>query len=253
MTMTPPPFDPPPVPSGSLTLPPLPPANPLAPSAGCPSAASAPLTLPPTTSSWGDAATSRTTQFLNTTRPLEPEDPPATSRSRHKALRRGSTALVIAVLSLVGSLVLLGWGGYDLLASVRILDVITRDAPIINKGDLLMIGSGAVLAAVACVLALVATIRWRPIAVPMILLVLVLVLPIPTTVISLGRGGEAFRTRNLADIASYQESATEIAEAIDAEQVEATFDRLEAFGITVPGKKEIIEALRETQQWQAGP
>lgn len=254
MTM-PPPFGPPSIPSGALALPPLPLVSPSAPSAGCPSVSSAPLTPPPTASSWGDAASSCATQVLDTTCSLDPVDSLTTPRSRDtvKAPCRDSTAFMITVLSLAGCLALLEWGSCDLVASVGVLDVITRDAPIINKTDVLMIGIGAVLAAVACVFALVATIRWRPIAVPAILLVLALVLPLAVTVVSFGRGGEAFKTRNLANIPSCQESATEIAEAVDAEQAEATFNRLETFGITVPCKEEIIEAPREAQQWQAEP
>lgn len=260
---TPSSFDPPTGPSGALALPPLPPAGPStssagfgsAPTAGFGSTSSVPLAEPPTTSSWGGSELSGSAQVPDTTRSFEAIEPPGAPEARDtvRAPRRGSTALVLATLSLVGSLALLGWGCYDLLASVRVLDVVTQGAPIINKGDLLMIAVGAVLAAVACVLALVATFRWRPIAAPAALLVLALALPLAVTLFSVVRGGEEFKTRNLADIASYQESATQVAASVDVEQVEATLDQLEAFGITVPGKQEIIQALREAQDRQAEP
>ncbi|WP_126622308.1 hypothetical protein [Actinomyces bovis] len=154
-----------------------------------------------------------------------------------KVKQRSRTVLAGALLTIC-AVVLLAWSSYQLLASIRIFAVLLGESGLLNGGALGGFALGALLALVGSVTALVGLVRSRPRLVPALLFIAAMVLPAVAAAEGTHQGAQALGAQTVASVDDY-------AARIEPQDVNKVYDALEAFGIKVPGREQVIEGLNK--------
>ena len=155
----------------------------------------------------------------------------------NRSLRRRTAALPIGTVLLVASVVLLGWGVYTFLTSLRVFDIVLGKSDIVNVPAAAAIGVGALLAFFAFVASLVACARARPKTAAIMLLLGSLVLPLGSTAAAAYFGGNQLKDQTLAE-------AQEMKGKVDISQVTGILDQLKSTGISMPWRDDLLRILQ---------
>ncbi|MBW3068572.1 hypothetical protein GZ998_03465 [Actinomyces sp. 594] len=169
--------------------------------------------------------------------PVAPQYRSAPPRLPRPPQRRRTAALPLGSVLVVLASALLGGGIYWLLVSVDVFSAFLGSDSFVNTSALAAFGAGGVLAFVAFIVAVVAVVRARPKTAATLLLLASIALPTAATVGGAYYGAEALKERTAAQAQTY-------AASVDAAQVDAVIARVEALGVEVPGKQEILGVLR---------
>jgi len=190
--------------------------------------------------------------------------PGQVASKRDRASRRRSRATWISAGLCAASVALIGFGAYDLLASIDLLGVITGGEPLVSSFALTRFGTGVVVSVVAFILAIAATVRSRPRLLPALVLVATLLLPLPVFVFSVSSGVDAFQTNAMSDINAVRETVVAAAsgavslgegdvgalvnmDPAQARRAREAIGTLEGFGVDVPHRQEILDALEQIE------
>lgn len=154
----------------------------------------------------------------------------------NRSLRRRTAATPIGTVLLIASVLLLGWGVYTLLTSIRVFDIILSGAGLINGTAATAAGVGALLALFAFIAALIACARARPKTAAIMLLLGSLFLPLASTVGAAYYGGTQLKDQTLAD-------AQGMAGKVNVSQVQDLINQVKGTGIDVSWGDELLRIL----------
>lgn len=155
-------------------------------------------------------------------------------------------AIVIGLLGLV----MVGIGCYGLLASINVFRAAAGLEPFVHGEFVTLVLVGAVALLAAFILSIRGVVVSRPRWLPATVLVLSLVLPLPIAGFALASGGEelvAHTKIQALDLAN----DVDVLEYLTAERVEGLYERFESFGITLPGREEVLEILAQLEDINA--
>ncbi|MDO4242977.1 MAG: hypothetical protein Q4C85_04335 [Actinomyces sp.] len=164
---------------------------------------------------------------------------PAPRPRRPRAPKRRSAALPIGTLLLIAAVVLLAWGVYTLLVSIDVLDIVLNGAQTVDLVAAGAMAAGAVLAFLAFIAAIAAVVRSRPRFAAGLLLLGTIILPTAAVLGAGYYGGTILKDRTLAEADQY----TGQIDAAQVQQVEDVLDQVEATGVQVPWRDELLEIL----------
>lgn len=157
-----------------------------------------------------------------------------------KTARRSKAMSASIVLTVIGCC-LLGWGVYALLTSIRVFAIVFDGATLVSWKAVIAVITGALLAFVAVVMAIIAIVRSRPKTVAAIVLLCGVVLP----AIAAGSGGyagvEALRRNTFIEARHY-------AGDVRPESVDAVLAKVESMGIPLSWRHDLVELLRQGKE-----
>lgn len=168
-------------------------------------------------------------------RPDAPADPPV--RLPRPPQRRRTAALPLGAVMLLVTVGLLGWGTYTFLTSVHVFEVAQGET---GRLDLTAAGAvigGAVLALITVITALVAVSRSKPKTAACALLLGALLLPLGAVAAGGYYGGQELKDRTMVE-------AHDVVGQIDPQAVDQLLGRVEALGIDVPWREELVRILQ---------
>ena len=186
---------------------------------------------------WNEPATQPAPEPRSERRSRRQPEPESEVLPPNRSLRRRTAALPIGTVLLVASVVLLGWGVYTFLTSLRVFDIVLGKSDIVNMPAAIAVGAGALLAFFAFVAALVACARARPKTAAIMLLLGSLVLPLGSTAAAAYFGGNQLKDQTLAE-------AQEMKGKVDISQVTGILDQLKSTGISMPWRDDLLRILQ---------
>ena len=194
---------------------------------------------------WNEPATQPAPEPRSERRSRRQPEPESEVLPPNRSLRRRTAALPIGTVLLVASVVLLGWGVYTFLTSLRVFDIVLGKSDIVNMPAAIAVGAGALLAFFAFVAALVACARARPKTAAIMLLLGSLVLPLGSTAAAAYFGGNQLKDQTLAE-------AQEMKGKVDISQVTGILDQLKSTGVNVPWRDDLLRILEGADASGAG-
>ena len=186
---------------------------------------------------WNEPATQPAPEPRSERRSRRQPEPESEVLPPNRSLRRRTAALPIGTVLLVASVVLLGWGVYTFLTSLRVFDIVLGKSDIVNMPAAIAVGAGALLAFFAFVAALVACARARPKTAAIMLLLGSLVLPLGSTAAAAYFGGTQLKDQTLAE-------AQQMKGKVDISQVTGILDQLKSMGVNVPWRDDLLRILQ---------
>lgn len=195
-------------------------------------------TAGPAQGGWGAQAPGYEVPVVPTPQ-ARPEPGPAPRAPRPRRDRRRSAALPIGTLLLIVSVLLLGWGVYTLLVSIDVFEIVVNGEQVVDLAAVGAIAGGGVLAFLAFIAAIRAVVRCRPRFAACLLLVGTFLLPTAAVLGAGYYGGTVLKDRTLAQADQY---AGQI-DAAQVQQVEDVLDQVEAMGVPVPWRDDLLDLL----------
>ncbi|WKR22579.1 hypothetical protein AIF0345_2530 [Actinomyces israelii] len=186
---------------------------------------------------WNEPATQPAPEPRSERRSRRQPEPESEVLPPNRSLRRRTAALPIGTVLLVASVVLLGWGVYTFLTSLRVFDIVLGKSDIVNMPAAIAVGAGALLAFFAFVAALVACARARPKTAAIMLLLGSLVLPLGSTAAAAYFGGTQLKDQTLAE-------AQQMKGKVDISQVTGILDQFKSMGVNVPWRDDLLRILQ---------
>ena len=160
---------------------------------------------------------------------------PSVKTARHS--RAMSASIVLTVIGCC----LLGWGVYALLTSIRVFAIVFDGATLVSWKAVIAVITGALLAFVAVVMAIIAIVRSRPKTVAAIVLLCGVVLPAIAAGSAGYAGVEALRRNTFIEARHY-------AGDVRPESVDAVLAKVESMGIPLPWRHDLVELLRQGKE-----
>ena len=160
---------------------------------------------------------------------------PSVKTARHS--RAMSASIVLTVIGCC----LLGWGVYALLTSIRVFAIVFDGATLVSWKAVIAVITGALLAFVAVVMAIIAIVRSRPKTVAAIVLLCGVVLPAIAAGSAGYAGVEALRRNTFIEARHY-------AGDVRPESVDAVLVKVESMGIPLPWRHDLVELLRQGKE-----
>ena len=160
---------------------------------------------------------------------------PSVKTARHS--RAMSASIVLTVIGCC----LLGWGVYALLTSIRVFAIVFDGATLVSWKAVIAVITGALLAFVAVVMAIIAIVRSRPKTVAAIVLLCGVVLPAIAAGSAGYAGVEALRRNTFIE-------ARHSAGDVRPESVDAVLAKVESMGIPLPWRHDLVELLRQGKE-----
>lgn len=157
-----------------------------------------------------------------------------------KTARRSKAMSASIVLTVIGCC-LLGWGVYALLTSIRVFAIVFDGATLVSWKAVIAVITGALLAFVAVVMAIIAIVRSRPKTVAAIVLLCGVVLPAIAAGSAGYAGVEALRRNTFIEARHY-------AGDVRPESVDAVLVKVESMGIPLPWRHDLVELLRQGKE-----
>ena len=157
-----------------------------------------------------------------------------------KTARRSRAMSASIVLTVIGCC-LLGWGVYALLTSIRVFAIVFDGATLVNWKAVIAVITGALLAFVAVVMAIIAIVRSRPKTVAAIVLLCGVVLPAIAAGSAGYAGVEALRRNTFIEARHY-------AGDVRPESVDAVLAKVESMGIPLSWRHDLVELLRQGKE-----
>lgn len=157
-----------------------------------------------------------------------------------KTARRSKAMSASIVLTVIGCC-LLGWGVYALLTSIRVFAIVFDGATLVNWKAVIAVITGALLAFVAVVMAIIAIVRSRPKTVAAIVLLCGVVLPAIAAGSAGYAGVEALRRNTFIEARHY-------AGDVRPESVDAVLAKVESMGIPLSWRHDLVELLRQGKE-----
>lgn len=157
-----------------------------------------------------------------------------------KTARRSKAMSASIVLTVIGCC-LLGWGVYALLTSIRVFAIVFDGATLVSWKAVIAVITGALLAFVAVVMAIIAIVRSRPKTVAAIVLLCGVVLPAIAAGSAGYAGVEALRRNTFIEARHY-------AGDVRPESVDAVLAKVESMGIPLPWRHDLVELLRQGKE-----
>lgn len=157
-----------------------------------------------------------------------------------KTARRSKAMSASIVLTVVGCC-LLGWGVYALLTSIRVFAIVFDGATLVSWKAVIAVITGALLAFVAVVMAIIAIVRSRPKTVAAIVLLCGVVLPAIAAGSAGYAGVEALRRNTFIEARHY-------AGDVRPESVDAVLAKVESMGIPLSWRHDLVELLRQGKE-----
>lgn len=157
-----------------------------------------------------------------------------------KTARRSKAMSASIVLTVIGCC-LLGWGVYALLTSIRVFAIVFDGATLVSWKAVIAVITGALLAFVAVVMAIIAIVRSRPKAVAAIVLLCGVVLPAIAAGSAGYAGVEALRRNTFIEARHY-------AGDVRPESVDAVLAKVESMGIPLSWRHDLVELLRQGKE-----
>lgn len=165
---------------------------------------------------------------------LSSPEPSVKTARRSKAM---STSIVLTVIGCC----LLGWGVYALLTSIRVFAIVFDGATLVSWKAVIAVITGALLAFVAVVMAIIAIVRSRPKTVAAIVLLCGVVLPAIAAGSAGYAGVEALRRNTFIEARHY-------AGDVRPESVDAVLAKVESMGIPLSWRHDLVELLRQGKE-----
>ena len=160
---------------------------------------------------------------------------PSVKTARHS--RAMSASIVLTVIGCC----LLGWGVYALLTSIRVFAIVFDGATLVSWKAVIAVITGALLAFVAVVMAIIAIVRSRPKTVAAIVLLCGVVLPAIAAGSAGYAGVEALRRNTFIEARHY-------AGDVRPESVDAVLAKVESMGIPLSWRHDLVELLRQGKE-----
>lgn len=157
-----------------------------------------------------------------------------------KTARRSKAMSASIVLTVIGCC-LLGWGVYALLTSIRVFAIVFDGATLVSWKAVIAVITGALLAFVAVVMAIIAIVRSRPKTVAAIVLLCGVVLPAIAAGSAGYAGVEALRRNTFIEARHY-------AGDVRPESVDAVLAKVESMGIPLSWRHDLVELLRQSRE-----
>lgn len=157
-----------------------------------------------------------------------------------KTARRSRAMSASIVLTVIGCC-LLGWGVYALLTSIRVFAIVFDGATLVSWKAVIAVITGALLAFVAVVMAIIAIVRSRPKTVAAIVLLCGVVLPAIAAGSAGYAGVEALRRNTFIEARHY-------AGDVRPESVDAVLAKVESMGIPLSWRHDLVELLRQGKE-----
>lgn len=157
-----------------------------------------------------------------------------------KTARRSKAMSASIVLTVIGCC-LLGWGVYALLTSIRVFAIVFDGATLVSWKAVIAVITGALLAFVAVVMAIIAIVRSRPKTVAAIVLLCGVVLPAIAAGSAGNAGVEALRRNTFIEARHY-------AGDVRPESVDAVLAKVESMGIPLSWRHDLVELLRQGKE-----
>lgn len=157
-----------------------------------------------------------------------------------KTARRSKAMPASIVLTVIGCC-LLGWGVYALLTSIRVFAIVFDGATLVSWKAVIAVITGALLAFVAVVMAIIAIVRSRPKTVAAIVLLCGVVLPAIAAGSAGYAGVEALRRNTFIEARHY-------AGDVRPESVDAVLAKVESMGIPLSWRHDLVELLRQGKE-----
>lgn len=157
-----------------------------------------------------------------------------------KTARRSKAMSASIVLTVIGCC-LLGWGVYALLTSIRVFAIVFDGATLVSWKAVIAVITGALLAFVAVVMAIIAIVRSRPKTVAAIVLLCGVVLPAIAAGSAGYAGVEALRRNTFIEARHY-------AGDVRPESVDAVLAKVESMGIPLSWRHDLVELLRQGKE-----
>ena len=157
-----------------------------------------------------------------------------------KTARRSKAMSASIVLTVIGCC-LLGWGVYALLTSIRVFAIVFDGATLVSWKAVIAVITGALLAFVAVVMAIIAIVRSRPKTVAAIVLLCGVVLPAIAAGSAGYAGVETLRRNTFIEARHY-------AGDVRPESVDAVLAKVESMGIPLPWRHDLVELLRQGKE-----
>ena len=168
------------------------------------------------------------------------EAEPSSPEPSVKTARRSKAMSASIVLTVIGCC-LLGWGVYALLTSIRVFAIVFDGATLVSWKAVIAVITGALLAFVAVVMAIIAIVRSRPKTVAAIVLLCGVVLPAIAAGSAGYAGVEALRRNTFIEARHY-------AGDVRPESVDAVLAKVESMGIPLPWRHDLVELLRQGKE-----
>lgn len=168
------------------------------------------------------------------------EAEPSSPEPSVKTARRSKAMSASIVLTVIGCC-LLGWGVYALLTSIRVFAIVFDGAALVSWKAVIAVITGALLAFVAVVMAIIAIVRSRPKTVAAIVLLCGVVLPAIAAGSAGYAGVEALRRNTFIEARHY-------AGDVRPESVDAVLAKVESMGIPLPWRHDLVELLRQGKE-----
>ena len=157
-----------------------------------------------------------------------------------KTARRSKAMSASIVLTVIGCC-LLGWGVYALLTSIRVFAIVFDGATLVSWKAVIAVITGALLAFVAVVMAIIAIVRSRPKTVAAIVLLCGVVLPAIAAGSAGYAGVEELRRNTFIEARHY-------AGDVRPESVDAVLAKVESMGIPLSWRHDLVELLRQGKE-----
>ena len=157
-----------------------------------------------------------------------------------KTARRSRAMSASIALTVIGCC-LLGWGVYALLTSIRVFAIVFDGATLVSWKAVIAVITGALLAFVAVVMAIIAIVRSRPKTVAAIVLLCGVVLPAIAAGSAGYAGVEALRRNTFIEARHY-------AGDVRPESVDAVLAKVESMGIPLSWRHDLVELLRQGKE-----
>ena len=157
-----------------------------------------------------------------------------------KTARRSKAMSASIVLTVIGCC-LLGWGVYALLTSIRVFAIVFDGATLVSWKAVIAVITGALLAFVAVVMAIITIVRSRPKTVAAIVLLCGVVLPAIAAGSAGYAGVEALRRNTFIEARHY-------AGDVRPESVDAVLAKVESMGIPLSWRHDLVELLRQGKE-----
>lgn len=156
------------------------------------------------------------------------------------AARRSRALLASIMITAIGCC-LLGWGVYALFTSIHVFAIVFDGAPLVSWKAVIAVISGALVAFVAVIVAIVAIVRSRPKVLAAIVLVCGVFLPAIAVGFAGYAGAESLRRNTFIEARHY------VGE-VSPESVDAVLVKVEAMGIPVPWRHDLVALVRESKE-----
>lgn len=157
-----------------------------------------------------------------------------------KTARRSKAMSASIVLTVIGCC-LLGWGVYALLTSIRVFAIVFDGATLVSWKAVIAVITGALLAFVAVVMAIIAIVRSRPKTLAAIVLLCGVVLPAIAAGSAGYAGVEALRRNTFIEARHY-------AGDVRPESVDAVLAKVESMRIPLSWRHDLVELLRQGKE-----